>query len=818
MGSSQRLLTASGRAAKVAQALEPADPRTPKGLRSVVASVVILACALTISAQRQGASRATTIVGADLADGSGAPLRRANVRFVGDRIVGVGDVKPQDGDSVIDGRGLVVSPGFIDIHNHSSQGLAANPSADTQIAQGITTVVVGPDGDSPWPIGDYLAERRSAPSAVNVAAFVGHATVRRLVMKEDFKRPARADEVARMALLVDQGMREGGAGLSSGLEYEVGGYADINELVELAKVVARYGGVYMSHIRDEADRTLEALKEAIAIGEGAHVAVQISHIKLGTVGVWRRSADAIALIESAQARGVDVTADEYPYNAWSSTITVLVPNKRYDDPPSVERALADVGGAANVLIVRHAAHPDYEFRTLAAIAADQKQTPVELFIRIVKDGGAGVVCTSMIDEDIRAFYRRPWVMVASDGGIATRHPRGAGTFPRVLGRYVRDQRWLTLPEAIHKMTSAPAARLRLEGRGRLQPGAVADIVLFDPKTIVDRSTFTDPAVLATGVEKVFVGGEIVWDAGKPVNARPGKVLMSGHTPSDTDAGAYRLVPNWGQLPPGMQLGEVPGMTIDPTGRVFAFNRAEPPVIEFDASGKVLKTWGEKMFVWPHGIRVDRNGFLWITDGRARNGIGQQVFKFTRDGQLVMTLGTKGVSGDGPDTFNSPTDVAVAPNGDVFVSDGHVNSRIVKFSKDGAFIKAWGRRGDGPGEFNVPHTIFFDSRGRLLVGDRSNRRIQIFDQDGTFLDQWTQFGSPSGIFVAPDDTLYVVDYNDKMALFVGSAKDGSIRTRSGQVLAEGVAVDAHGSIYVGETVAGHLGDIVTGHAVKKLVRK
>jgi N-acyl-D-amino-acid deacylase len=763
-------------------------------------------------------SRATTIVGADLADGTGAPLRRANVRFVNDRIVAVGDVKPQAADLVVDGKGLVVAPGFIDIHNHSSSGLTDDPIAETQIAQGITTVVLGPDGDSPWPIGDYLTERRTAGSSVNVASFVGHATVRRLVMKDDFKRAARADEIARMTLLVDQGMREGAAGLSSGLEYEVGGYAETSELVELAKVAARYGGVYMSHIRDEADKSFDALKEAVAIGEGAHVAVQISHIKLGTVGVWRKAADAIALIEAARARGVDVTADAYPYNAWSSTITVLVPDKRYDYPPSVEKALADVGGAANVLVVRHAAHPEYEFHTLDAIAKDQRKTPVDLFMQIVKDGGAGVVCTSMVDDDIRAFYARPWVMVGSDGGIATRHPRGAGTFPRVLGRYVRDQGWLTLPEAIRKMTSAPAARLRLEGRGRIQAGAFADVVLFDARTIVDRSTFTDPAVLPTGVEKVFVGGELVWDRGTPTTARPGKVLMSGHTPADTDAGAYRLVPNWGQLPAGLQFGEVPGMTIDEAGRVFAFTRAEPPVIEFDASGKVLKTWGEKMFVWPHGIRVDRDGFLWITDGRARNGIGQQVFKFSRDGQLLMTLGKKGVSGDGPDTFNSPTDVAVAPNGDIFVSDGHVNSRIVKFAKDGTFIKAWGKRGDGPGEFNVPHTIFFDSRGRLLVGDRSNRRIQIFDQDGTFLDQWTQFGSPSGIFIAPDDTLYVVDYNDKMALFVGSAKDGSIRTRSEQVLAEGVAVDAQGSIYVGETVTGHLGDIVTGHTVKKLIKK
>ncbi len=773
---------------------------------------------LAVMATTGAAEHATTIVGADLVDGSGAPLRRASVRFVNDRIVAVGDVRPQPGDVVVDGQGLVVAPGFIDIHNHSASGLADDPAAETQVAQGITTVVVGPDGDSPWPVGDYLGERRRLPAAVNVAAFVGHATVRRLVMKDDFRRAARADEIARMALLVDQGMREGAVGLSSGLEYEVGGYAETNELVELSKVVARYGGVYMSHIRDEADKSFEALREAIAIGESAHVAVQISHIKLGTVGVWRKAGEAIALIESARARGVDVTADAYPYNAWSSTITVLVPDKRYDYPPSVERALADVGGAANVLIVRHAAHPEYEFHTLDALAKDQHKSAVDLFIQIVKDGGASVVCTSMVDEDIRAFYSRPWVMVASDGGIGVRHPRGAGTFPRVLGRYVREQRWLGLPEAIRKMTSAPAARLRLEGRGRIETGAVADIVLFDAKTILDRSTFTNPAVLATGVEKVFVGGELVWNGGAPTAARSGKVLMSGHAPSDADAGSYRLVPNWAQLPSGVRFGEVPGMTIDQTGRVFAFTRAEPPVIEFDPSGKVLKTWGDRMFVWPHGIRVDRNGFLWITDGRARAGAGQQVFKFTREGQLVMTLGKKGVSGDGPDTFNSPTDVAVAPNGDIFVSDGHVNSRIVKFSKDGTFIKAWGRRGSGPGEFNVPHTIFFDSRGRLLVGDRANHRIQIFDQEGTFLDQWPQFGSPSGIFIAPDDTLYVVDYNDKMALFVGSARDGSIRTRSEQVLGEGIAVDAQGSIYVGETVTGHLGDTVTGHAVKKLVKR
>lgn len=274
-----------------------------------------------------------------------------------------------------------------------------------------------------------------------------------------------------------------------------------------------------------------------------------------------------------------------------------------------------------------------------------------------------------------------------------------------------------------------------------------------------------------------------------------------------DGAPYRLVPNWGALPAGMEWGQVPGMAIDATGRVFAFHRSDPPIVELDASGRILKTWGTQMFAWPHGIRVDRNGYLWITDGMARSGRGQQVFKYTRDGELLMTLGTRGVSGEGPDMFNGPTDVAVAPNGDVFVADGHVNARIVKFSKDGTFIKTWGKKGAGPGEFNVPHTIFFDSQGRLFVGDRSNHRIQIFDQNGTFVDQWTQFGSPSGIFITPDDTLYVVDYDDKKGLFIGSARNGSIRYKIDDTLAEGVAVDADGSIYVGETV--------TGHTVRKL---
>jgi N-acyl-D-amino-acid deacylase len=352
---------------------------------------------------------------------------------------------------------------------------------------------------------------------------VGHATVRRAVMGDDYKRPARDDEIVRMQTLVDQGMQEGAVGLSSGLEYEVGSYSTTPELIALAKVAARHGGFYMSHIRDEADRAFDAFREAITIGEQAHIPVQISHIKLGTVGVWRRSREAVQVIDDARRRGVDVTADCYPYDAWHSTITVLVPNKRYDDPASVSKALDDVGGAANVTIDRDEAHPEYEMRTLDSIAREQHITPVELFIRIVKDGGASVIGKSMLDEDIRTFYQQPWVMVASDGGIGLRHPRSSGTFPRVLGRFVREQQWLTLPEAIRKMTSAPADRLTRKERGRIAAGNVADLVLLDPAAVSDRSTFQQPATLPVGIMKVFVSGTLVWDGG-PTDARPGRPL------------------------------------------------------------------------------------------------------------------------------------------------------------------------------------------------------------------------------------------------------------------------------------------------------
>jgi N-acyl-D-aspartate/D-glutamate deacylase/CubicO group peptidase (beta-lactamase class C family) len=465
-----------------------------------------------------------TIVGADVLNGTGGAARRATVRIEGGTIRAVGDPAPAADDRVIDATGLVLAPGFIDAHNHSTDGLANDPEAVTQVSQGITTVLVGQDGSSPWPLADYLNRRRENPAAVNVAVLVGHATVRRQVMGDDFRRAARADEIQKMTALVDEAMEQGAIGLSSGLEYEVGSYASTEEVVSLARAAGRRGGFYISHIRDEADRTLEAVREAIAIGERARIPVQITHIKLGTVGVWGKAADVVALIEAARARGRDVTADAYPYLAWQSNLKVLVPNKRWDDPASVQEALDDVGGGRNIQITRLPTFAHLVGKRLDEAARAEGTSEVDLYIRIVKDEDAGVIGHTMSEADMRVFYQQPWTMVASDGGIGMPHPRGAGTFPRVLGRFVREEGWLTLPEAVRKMTSLPAARLGLADRGLIREGMKADLVLFDPAMVLDRSTFEEPARRANGIHTVWVNGQVVWRGDRPEGNRTGVVI------------------------------------------------------------------------------------------------------------------------------------------------------------------------------------------------------------------------------------------------------------------------------------------------------
>ncbi|MCM3901761.1 MAG: D-aminoacylase [Pyrinomonadaceae bacterium] len=454
-------------------------------------------------------------------------MKNSLILIKGDSIMKVGIVgrlKIPQSARLIDARGLVLAPGFIDTHSHSDRGLDSDPGAKTQVSQGITTIAVGQDGGSEFPVAEFLEKLRSTPAALNVLTFVGHATVRSKVMGEDTSRTATQTEIDQMKSLVEQAMKEGAFGLSSGLEYETGKPATTEEVISLAQIAGQHGGIYISHIRDEADKTLEALTEAIEIGRKGRLPVQISHIKVGTVAVWGKANEAVALINKARQRGQDVTADCYPYDAWSSTIRVLIPSGRHDDPTEVRRGLDDVGGAANITVVSCKAHPDYEFLTLEAIARKEGISPVDLYMKIVRDGGAGVVCTSMKDSDIRVFYQQPWVMVSSDGGIGSRHPRGAGTYPRVLGRFVRELHWLTLPEAIRKMTSLPAARLRLLDRGLIRKGFKADLVLFDPLSVIDRATFRQPQLISEGVKSVFVNGVEVWSVGGTTGNRPGLAL------------------------------------------------------------------------------------------------------------------------------------------------------------------------------------------------------------------------------------------------------------------------------------------------------
>jgi N-acyl-D-amino-acid deacylase len=334
-----------------------------------------------------------------------------------------------------------------------------------------------------------------------------------------------------------QAMNQQALGLSSGLEYEIGSYSATDELIALAKVAAEHGGIYMTHIRDEADKSFDALNEEITIGERAHIPVEHSHIKLGTVGVQGKAAAYIDIINEARKRGVDFMADCYPYDAWHSNLKVLVPDKQYENPKSVAKALADVGGASHITITEYKPHPDYAGHTIAALAKASHLSDVDMFIRLIREGDAAnteaiIIGQSMIEPDIKAFYQQPWVMVASDGGIGTSHPRGAGTFPRVLGLYVREKHWLTLPEAIRKMTSLPAQRLGWRDRGVVREGAFADLVLFDPDTVIDRSTYTNPAALPTGIDKVWVNGVLVWDTGKSTSARPGAFLGLRGIPLD----------------------------------------------------------------------------------------------------------------------------------------------------------------------------------------------------------------------------------------------------------------------------------------------
>jgi N-acyl-D-amino-acid deacylase len=468
----------------------------------------------------------TLIVNASIVDGTGSPARMGAVRIDGDRIVEVGEVKPKEGERVIDAHGLTLAPGFIDAHSHHDEGLFEMRDAAPVVSQGVTTIVAGQDGSMTYPVKELFERMKATPTAINVATFVGHGNVRSEVMGKDFKRVATAEEVARMRSLVTEGMEAGGLGLATGLEYDPGIYSSTEEVVELAKEARRFGGRYISHVRSEERFFWEALDEIVRIGREANIPVQVTHLKLAMVDLWGQSKRLLGVLESARAAGVDLTADIYPYEYWHSDLTVLFPKRDFTNRESAQFALDHVSPADGIILTRYSPEPALVGLTLAEIAKrngiDPAAALMDLIARSSAEGAEqSIMAKGMTYEDIAALIVWPHASICSDGSLTSMHPRGRGAFTKVLRVYVREQKVLSLEEAIRKMTGLSAAHIGLTDRGVIRPGAYADLVLLDPATVADRSTSEDPLALSVGIERVWVNGVPVWDGGKATGATPG---------------------------------------------------------------------------------------------------------------------------------------------------------------------------------------------------------------------------------------------------------------------------------------------------------
>lgn len=519
--------------------------------------------------------------GGDVYDGTGALPVRADVGVRDGRVAAVGDLSAAEAGRVVDAAGLAVAPGFIDIHTHSDVTLLIDPNAESKVRQGVTLEVTGNCGTSPAPLfgfarsytqtrgawlgeeldldwetmGDYLAKLTGQGIAINTAALVGHGTVRMNVLGFSDRAPTDA-ELQQMRGVLDRALAEGAIGMSTGLYYAPGSYATTDEVVALGDVLRDHGKVYTSHIRDESNYNvgvLNAIAEAIEIGRRAGCRIQVSHLKLLGPPVWGKAPDALGLIDAARAEGIDVWADQYPYTASGSSITgSLIPRwaqeggeakmvERMRDLELRPRLEAEIGanlyerrgGPDRLQIGLCTANPKYDGWLLSAVADDMGLDPVRAAMRLAERGGASLVCHVMQDEDVAQIMQHGEVMIASDGnalcpsgvlGLGQTHPRSYGTFPRVLGEYVRERKLLPLEEAVKKMTTLPARQLGLRDRCQIAEGYWADLVIFDPATVRDRATFDQPYQYPEGIPHVIVNGVPVIEHGEHTGARPGHVV------------------------------------------------------------------------------------------------------------------------------------------------------------------------------------------------------------------------------------------------------------------------------------------------------
>ncbi len=492
-------------------------------------------------------------------DGSGKDRFDADIGVKDGLIAEIGDLSQKSAVERVNATGLIVAPGFIDIHSHATSGsfassdIAQRPDAESYVRQGVTTAMGGQDGSSPLDVGSFLDSLDVHPAAINIGLFIGHGTIRSEVVGEE-NVPVTAEQMNQMTQLVETAMNDGSFGLSSGLEYTPGAFADVSELVELARPVAAKNGLYISHIRDEGGRLLESVDEVLEVGRGAGARVQVTHHKLIGKSRWGGAAASLALLDEAAADGVDAASDQYPYTASSTGLTILFPTwakdggfdalvGRLGDPQTRKQIRAEViqhinvergGDPATIVAARCDFDASFNGKSLADILKDRGLAvtvpgAADVAIELVSAGSCSGVFHSMSPDDVETIMLHSRTSISSDGGIPAMnegvpHPRSYGAFARVLAYYVREKAVLTLEQAIYKMTSLPAAQLNLDDRGKIAVGLVADLTVFDPLTIQDQAQFGDPHHYATGVYDVWVAGVPVLRDANMVGNRPGKAL------------------------------------------------------------------------------------------------------------------------------------------------------------------------------------------------------------------------------------------------------------------------------------------------------
>jgi N-acyl-D-amino-acid deacylase len=520
--------------------------------------VLLLAAPTTLIRTVQSSSRSAepaydlVITKARIVDGSGNPWFWADVGIRAGKIVRIGRINPSDARQTIDAKGQILAPGFIDVHTHV-ESIYSLPAAENFIRMGVTSLVTGNCGTSTTDVAEFLGRIQSKPISVNLATLIAHGSVRRKVVGLDDRAPT-PDELKQMEAIVEKAMQDGAVGLSTGLIYVPGTYAKTDEIVDLARVAARYGGLYATHMRNEGEKVADAIRESIQIGEQAGLPVEISHFKISSKKLWGQSPMTLGLVRDARSRGLMVTVDQYAYTASSTSLESRLPSwlraggleeakKRLADKATRERVVNDMKDS-----LKRGGFKDYDFAVVASYDPDKTfngksiaeitklvkkkkdlNSQIDQILEMYLAGGAGMIYHGMDEDDVKRIMAEPFTMIASDSGVrqndeSVPHPRGYGNNVRVLGHYVRELKLISLEDAVRKMTSLPAQTFGFRDRGLIREGFAADMVLFDEKTIIDQATFDKPHQYPLGISYVIVNGALVLSNNQMTEARPGTAL------------------------------------------------------------------------------------------------------------------------------------------------------------------------------------------------------------------------------------------------------------------------------------------------------